>query len=704
MRMGNLGASTEQLKEIGDDTVADIRHKETCHNRLLQSRDYLLSKLWADAWCAAFVWNKTKNRQQTGEVVYLITEEVFRKIEEDTISPRIYDEIQHLAEQYQFFHWHLAFPDVFRVPTKGETPENEQAGWSGGFDVVLGNPPWERIKIQEKEWFASRRPDIATAANAAQRRRMISNLLYEDPAMYAAFMDNQRQATGESHLVRNSGRYPLCGRGDVNTYSIFAETMRLVINPTGRVGCIVPSGIATDDTTKYFFRDLMESHSLANLYSFENEEFIFPAVHHATKFCLLTISGIDRKQQAADFVFFARQTSYLQDEERHFSLSARDIALLNPNTRTCSIFRSKRDVELTKAIYERVPVLVKEGPLEENPWSISFNRMFDMANDSHLFRTREQLEADDWRLEGNIFCKDGEECLPLYEGKMTWHFDHRFGTYQGQTEAQANQGKLPELDEEQHADPSLLPIPQYWVHESFLPDLLKDGRKALLAFRDIANSVVLRTAIFSVLPIVACGHTLPIVVLDSKYTREVAYFTSCTSSFVFDYVARQKLGGTHLTLFILKQLPVLSPAQYIDVCKWNDRTSLGDWILPRAIELTYTAWDLEAFAKDCGYDGPPFRWDEQRRFLLRCELDAAYFHLYGIERDDVDYIMETFPIVRRKDEKLHGEYRTKRVILEIYDEMQRAMETGVPYRTRLEPPPADPSVAHAPRERVGIHL
>ncbi len=282
--------------------------------------------------------------------------------------------------------------DVFRVPAKGETPENEQAGWSGGFDVVLGNPPWERIKIQEKEWFASRRPDIANAANAAQRRRMISQLMYEDPAMYAAFMEDQRQATGESHVVRDSGRFPLCGRGDVNTYSIFAETMRLIISSKGRLGCIVPSGIATDDTTKFFFRDLMESHTLASLYNFENEEFIFPAVHHATKFCLLTVSGSKRLHQAADFVFFARQTSYLQDEERHFSLSAIDIALLNPNTRTCPIFRSKRDMELTKAIYSRVPVLIKEGPPEENPWGVKFSTMFHMTNDSHLFRSREYLD------------------------------------------------------------------------------------------------------------------------------------------------------------------------------------------------------------------------------------------------------------------------------------------------------------------------
>ncbi len=697
-RLGDLATGMMQLEAMGDDTVEEIHRKQAYYDKLVKSGDYLFGRLWADAWCAAFVWKKNN------EFAYPITEEVFCNIEKNpySISTWMKNEIKRLAEQYQFFHWHLAFPDVFRVPAKGETPENEQAGWSGGFDVVLGNPPWERIKIQEKEWFASRRPDIAKAANAAQRRRMISNLMYEDPAMYAAFMEDQRQATGESHIVRDSGRYPSCGRGDVNTYAIFAETMRLISSPTGRVGCIVPSGIATDDTTKYFFRDLMESHSLVSLYSFENEEFIFPAIHHATKFCLLTISGSKSPQRAADFVFFARQTSYLQDKERHFSLSATDISLLNPNTCTCPIFRSKRDMVLTKAIYERVPVLIKEGPPEENPWSISFNRMFDMANDSHLFRTREQLEADGWRLEGNVFRKGGEVYLPLYEGKMIWHLDHRFGTYEGQTQAQANQNKLPELNDEQHANPFLLSIPQYWIHELHLPKLMKDGRKALLVFRDVTNAVVLRTAVFSILPAVPCGHKLPLVVLDSTRTSEVAYLATCFSSFIFDYAARQKLGGTSMSFFILKQLPVLPPGQYQGTCKWDGRASLGDWILPRALELTYTAWDLEAFAKDCGYYGPPFRWNEERRFLLRCELDAAYFHLYGIERDDVDYIMETFPIVKRKDEKQYGEYRTKRVILEIYDEMKRAMEMGEPYKARLEPPPADPSVAHAPKDKVEV--
>ena len=117
------------------------------------------------------------------------------------------------------------------------------------------------------------------------------------------------------------------------------------------------------------------------------------------------------------------------------------------------------------------------------------------------------------------------------------------------------------------------------------------------------------------------------------------------------------------------------------------------------LELTYTAWDLESFARDVGYEGPPFRWDADRRFLLRAELDAAFFHLYGISRDDTDYVMDTFPIVKRNDEKAHGEYRTKRAILEIFDAMSDAVRTGKAYQTRLDPPPADPRVAHSVESR-----
>jgi hypothetical protein len=149
------------------------------------------------------------------------------------------------------------------------------------------------------------------------------------------------------------------------------------------------------------------------------------------------------------------------------------------------------------------------------------------------------------------------------------------------------------------------------------------------------------------------------------------------------------MGGINLNHFIFRQLPVINRQTYGTKPEWLIPHELNTWVGQRVLELTYTAYDLQDFAEDCGYAGEPFRWDEARRFLLRCELDAAYFHLYGIAREDADYILDTFPIVRRKDEAQHGEYRTKRVILEIYDAMQQAITQGEPYQTRLDPPPAN---------------
>jgi hypothetical protein len=699
---GTLMNSSIELESMSENTVRDIHSKEKFFADVVNSGVYQNALLWANTWCAAFVWKKTTEMRPP------ITHEEFLDIEKNpfTLAPWRKAEIERLAKQYQFFHWHLAFPEVFRVPVGDATPENEQAGWSGGFDVVLGNPPWERIKIQEKEWFATRRPTIAEAPNAAARRKMIAALQTSeqtsDKELYADFLDDQRQATGESHFVRDSARYPLCGRGDVNTYAIFAENMRWIVCATGRVGCIVPSGIATDDTTKWFFGDLVGKGSLASLFSFENEAKLFPEVEHHTRFALVTLVGKARVLKSADFVYGIHHTSSLEDVDRHFSLSADDIALLNPNTSTCPTFRSKRDMELTKAVYQRVPVLIneREGLSDANPWKVSYKRMFDMTNDSGLFRTKEQLTQGGWKLIGNVFHKGEERYLPLYEGKMISIFDHRFGSYEKQTEAQARQGKLPEFTPEQHDNPTLLPIPHYWIHESQMQKITKDRRPAFLAFRDIARATDIRTAVFSIIPIVACGNKLPVILTDPQYFTNIKYLVTNTSSFAFDYITRQKIGGASLNLFILKQLPALPPSAYQQSCLWSPAQTLGDWIAPRALELTYTAWDLETFAQDCDYDGPPFRWDEDRRFFLRCELDAAYFLLYEIARDDVAYIMGTFRVWKEKEEKQIGEYRTKRVILEIYDEMLRACQSGQPadaYCTRLVPGPADPAVAHEPR-------
>ncbi len=654
-----------ELDAASDVKLEELTKKEERWGNILGSSEYRHQKFVADAWCAAFVWPK-----YPGELADAApTNELWRQIRDGQGEPPklTVQTVSELTAQYRFLHWHLQFPIVFA---------------KGGFDVVLGNPPWERVKLQEQEFFASRDDEISNAPNAAARKTLIAKLPESNLGLWKEWSAASRRAEGESHLVRDSGRYPLCGKGDVNTYAIFAEHNRSALRPSGRAGFIVPAGIATDDTTKEFFADLVARERLARVYHFENEDKIFPGVHHAYRFVLLTVG----EAQRADLLFFARQVTDLGDIDRHFTLTHAEFAALNPNTGTCPTFRSRRDAEINIAIYRRAGVLWRENDEQGNPWGLRFMAMFHMANDSGLFRRRSERRP-------NI------EYLPLFESKMLHHFDHRFGTYEGQTEAQENQGKLPEFDDRAHLDPERLPEPHYWVETSEVVSRLAGlwERKWLLGWRRITGTEKRRTFVASLFPVAAVGDS-EFLFLSNAPPPSVACAYANLCSYSFDYSSRQKVGGTNANYHIVRQLPVLSPKTYEAETAWSPGTSLREWILPRVLELTYTAWDLEPFARDVGYHGPPFRWDPERRFLLRCELDSAFFHLYDLSWDDTAYVMDTFPVVRKNDEKAHGEYRTKRVILEIYAAMGEAARSGRPYQTRLDPPPGDLGSAHPARD------
>ena len=424
-RMGDFTVSLANLEQTDDDSLEAVRSKEERYAQLVGSADYLSGRFWADTWCAAFVWKKNK------EFDYAITEDVFRRIERNPhdCTPWMRTEIQQLAQQYHLFHWHLAFPQVCRVPMGTQKPSNETTAWSGGFDVVLGNPPWERVKLQDKEWFSDRRPEIANAPNAAARRRMIAALEKEDPPLYRAYADARRQADGESALIRNSGRYPLCGRGDINTYAVFAENNQLLLGHRARFGCVLPSGIATDDTTKFFFQDLVARNALVAFFDFENRKGIFPDVQGNMKFCLFTIATTPQKH-----LLVAAQLddpALLNDHTRVYSLSTEDICLVNPNTLNCPTFRTARDAALVSGIYRRFPVLIKEGPPEINDWGIHFLSMFHMTNDAVLFKALEDLESEGYHLRGNCFehARRDSRYLPLYEAKLVGQFNHRAATF-----------------------------------------------------------------------------------------------------------------------------------------------------------------------------------------------------------------------------------------------------------------------------------
>lgn len=711
-RGGKLVEAARAALEGGDGRVEDVKAREDRWARFQKSREYQEARLVASAWCAAFVWRKAG--EDPGLAAAAPTYATFASLRGDatTASARLTKEVRALDNQYLFFHWHLQFPDVFGVKAGGapvgEGSEDDVTGWTGGFDVVLGNPPWEHVELKEIEWFAARRPAIAKAENAAKRKKLIAELATDDPALFSAFRDAVRALDGQAAFARASGRYPLTARGRVNTYALFAELDRTSLREGGRAGSIFPSGIATDDNTKEFFGSVVARGQLASLYHFENEDQVFPAVHHAFRFCLFTIAAAGTAEPA-DLVFYARSVAHLAETGRHFQLTPADFLLLNPNTRTCPTFRWTRDAEINKGIYRRLRVLLNEGADDGNPWGVSFMQgLFNMASDSGLFRDRARCESDGFRLNGNVFERGASKRLPLYEAKMVHHFDHRFATYEGQTEAQSNQGKCPEFDDSDHRDPSRIPHPYYWVDEQEVSQQLAGrwSRSWLVGWRDIARASDMRTVIAAAIPAVAVGHKLPLL-LPSAAAAGAAGLYGALCSLVFDYAARQKVGGTSLTYFIIKQLPMPTPAALSRPAPWDAPTSTENWLASRVLELTFTSNDMVGFATDVGYAGPPFRWDPERRAILRAELDAAFFHLYGLDADDTAYILDTFPVLRDKEVRQFGEYRTRRLVLERYAALADAIATRTPYVSPLNPPPASPLAAHqppvSPRNVIPLH-
>lgn len=865
-----LSQERQELEAIPDNSPEEVSRKQQLYSRYCQDPQHQKLVEACNLWTAAFFQPLIPDFSRA-----ITTQVVADRLQERTPSQALAT-AQALAVENRFFHWPLEFPEVFE---------------SGGFDVILGNPPWERIKLQEEEFFAVRDPQIARAANAAARKRLIAALPQTKPALWEAYQRALHAAESTSRFLRGSGQYPLTGRGDINTYSVFAERVRNLLSPRGRAGIIVPTGIATDATNQFFFADLVEQGQLASLFDFENREALFPGVHRSYKFCLLTLTGSRTQTDATTFTFFATRTEHLRDPRRVFRLSAADIARINPNTRTLPVFRTRQDADLTRAIYQRVPVLVNERT-GENSWGVRFLRMFDMSNDSHLFRTRAELEKQGYRLVGNVFvpsppsllshaageggriaapdpssraageggyelpkasreliararqlrreattaesllwellrdrrllgrkfrrqhpigqfiadffCDDarliieidgavhreptqqerdrlreeilrehgfailrftneqifdhteqvlqeiaayvtahsyehpsplsqslgrgagGEGYLPLYEAKMIWHYDHRYGTYEGVRDRASTQ--LPTPDEHQHADPHFVVQPWYWVRAEEVAARLGEWQRGwLLGFRNVARSTDERTAIFSLLPRVGVGNSLPVLLPSNISAPFVAGLVANFSTLPFDWVVRQKLAGVNMNFFYVEQFPVLPPDAYTP----EDLR----FIVPRVLELVYTSWDMKPFADDVwreadeglravirphpptpspaalgeGFPFPPFTWNEERRAILRAELDAYYARLYGLTRKQLRYILdpadltereledildpreevadpldpagyatraaastfpgETFRVLKEKELSQFGEYRTRRLVLEAWEKL-----------------------------------
>ena len=671
-----MAGEAKVLRAMPEDSPQEIAEKR---KRFEAARDE--PRRWglriaADFYTAAFLTPKTGGVPADRNAVTIpTTAHVWDALAGRTIYGSLVDRARDLAGAACAFHWPLEFPDVMTA---------------GGFDVVLGNPPWERIKLQEQEFFAARDPEIASAPNKAARERLIRALATADPgsprrAVFDAFVAAKREAEATSEFVRipasGGGRFPLAGRGDVNTYALFAELFSRLAGPKGRAGVIVPTGIATDATTAPFFTALVENKRIAQLIDFENRERLFPAVDSRMKFCLLTIA---REVKQSDFAFFLTDARQLAEPERRFTLSAEDIARINPNTKTAPVFRSRADAELTAKIYARARPLIDSNQGEEigqkgNPWNVDIHsRFIHVSEDLGRFRRHADLAPvarirDHWVLDvpefqGNDHVAVGR-WLPLNEGEYGWIYDHRFATCE--TEA------VRSTTASEHRDPSFEPQPLFWVHEHFFEERLQRRavrhRSHLLGFRRVSSNTNERTLVGAALPFGPSTHGW--ILFFTEQARDSAIILSTLNSVVVDYTIRNKLSQPSIPQGTIYQLPVLPPSFYT-------AADLA-FIVPRVLELTYTSHSMAPFARDLGYDGPPLAWNEDRRALLRAELDAWYARAYGLSRDELRYILdpadvkgadypsETFRVLKKNEIAKYGEYRTAELVLQAWDRLER---------------------------------
>lgn len=623
----HLVAQRRQWDAMPEDTAVAVREKEQAFHALEASPDHRQLELEANLWTGAFF---ASVRPDTADIVPT-TMAVWMQPEGPT-APRMAQAAGDWAEQFRFFHWPLAFPEVFQGPDPG-------------FDVVLTNPPWERPKLQQEEWFRGRDAMVVQAPNKAARERAIQALETQNPPLFAAYRAALATAKAAGNFLRQSGRFPLAAVGDINLFAVFAELAWNLLRATGRAGLVVPTGLVTDYTYRHFFAHLMASQGLASLYDFENRKRLFPAVHSRCKFSLLTLSRSPVEQPR--LAFFGTDVRDLQDPRRIITLSTRDLATFNPNTRTCPVFRSRADAELAAKLYRAAPIL-KNEETGESPWQVEFLSMFHMSNDSSLF-----------------YMEPGPDRVPLYEAKMFHQFDHRWATYE-------EDGRVRELTEDEKADPHRTIRPRYWVErgeiEARIPEWWREGW--LLVFRNITNATAQRTLIASIIPKVGLGNSASALLMSAEVSRWFFLLLANFNSIVLDVAATVKVGGSNLNLFIVKQLPFLSLDQYGE----KDMLIINDIVF----RLVLNSWDI---VRAFGANGPPYAFVPEIRSYLRARLDAYYAHLYGLSRDELRYILdpqsvmgpdypsETFRVLKERELKQFGEYRTARLVLEAYDQL-----------------------------------
>ncbi len=495
-------------------------------------------------------------------------------------------------ERVRPFHWGIEFPEVF-YNTDGTLQDKP------GFTIIFGNPPWEILKPDLREFYAQFDDLIESKLNRAQAEQRIAELEAEDPRRPVEYAAQKQVIEETAAYIRQCPDYAHQGRGDTATHKLFMERAYSLLQREGRLGYVVPAGVYSDLGTRELRELFLTEGNIQYVYGLSNERFFFPGVHHAFKFALVGVQkGVPSPGFWAAFRINPRVAihpdnlpDFLANEANLIYIKNTSLNKFSPETLALMELQTQRDYEVAETLYD------EWGLLEQNLkglWELQFAYEFHMANDAHLFNQSQQG-------------------IPLYEGKMIHQFDAYFANA------------------------------QYWIEEDKGLARLENSAKAdwhrgyRFAFREVSGMVNERTCMACVLPPhTFAGHTLWVGVAPDP--QILLYYVAVINSLAIDWLVRSK-GGTHVTLFLMKSLPVacLEPGDpYFDA------------IIPRAARLTCTRSEFaDLWQEVMGESWNPSKGavDPDERQQLRHEIDAIVAHLYGLTREEFDHILGTFPLV-----------------------------------------------------------
>ena len=612
-----LARTIAEVESSSNETLMQVNQQASTYRTVTESLHYTHARLVADAWCAAFAWKKNQEMQ------FPLTQATLDRIKQGSEIPEVVEhEIIDLSEDYQFFHWHVEFPDVFLGT---QTP---------GFDVVLGNPPWDQIE------------DVSTGVCV-----------------------NRGLLEVQKHLFLHLPHYSELCSGRRNYYILFAILTRSLLSDEGYLGIVVPTGLLTDAPASKFLSALLQTRQIVSAYDFENRGNHFPCVHRQQRFILLTVCMNRKAAIAPTFGFDLDSTNDISDTFRTWSMPEEDIIAMAVDRSTIPMFSNSRDAGISGLIAKQALPMGKIQGIESG-------LLYNADQRSKELRVH---RSDD---------EQTEQAVRVYEGSFFHQYDHRFATFQ-----ESSPQHVPASSKR---NPAFEIVTEWGMPQTGcsrwqqVADMVPEYYVALRRQASITNE---RTTIATILPKSVAEGSVSVFWGRALNARTASVFVANLNSFAFDYVLRMRQSGANVNKGIYTQIPIIDCI--------NISTNIRDKIVTCVLMLCYTSDSLRAYASDCGYSGEPYLWDEDQRFQVRCELDAIFFHLYGISRDDVSYIMDTFPIVKRRDEKVYIEYRTRNSIIEIYDRMTKTINSGNPYQSHLNPPPGNPPAAHYGTDPTG---